>query len=116
MDFFKEEETTKIIREDMNDFDDNGFLKEVDLREVLMKTDNNIRRYEAFVDHLWEQVIIKYKMNPHYGMLLDKLDEYNPEKFYNLMYNQESYKKLVKSKKKIESMLKEGIITISYIE
>jgi len=73
--------------------------------ETAIKIDDEIDRYYDNVAKLWSNVILEYKENPDYGIILDRLTEYDKDKFYHLMSTTPVIRSLFESKRRLNILI-----------
>ncbi|AYV81750.1 MAG: hypothetical protein Harvfovirus58_8 [Harvfovirus sp.] len=71
----------------------------LDIEYILSELDVQIEKYLEDIDRLWNGVILEYKNNMHFGILLDKLND--REKFYELMIRNPTFVLLVNNRRKL---------------
>lgn len=91
--------TDKIFHQ--NDIDENLNLNSKQVY-IIGELDLLIEKYLNDVDKLWNNIILEYKNNIYYGILLDKLNDRS--KFYDLMTSSPAFLSLTNTRRKLRRM------------
>lgn len=82
------------------------------LNEIYLDTindiDNEIDKYYNNVEKIWDSVILEYKNNLSYGIILDKLNENDKSKFYELMRDTPVIMTLFETRKRLCFLVNKG--------
>ena len=68
---------------------------------ALTDIEQEIDKYYDNVNDLWETVILEYKNNPGYGIILNKLSFHDKTKFYDMMSHTPVIKMLMESRRRL---------------
>ena len=76
--------------------------EEIDLKSCIVEIDLYISKYLEDIDCLWENVILEYKNNLQYGLILQNATK---EKFYELMISTPTFRFLNDLKNELSKVI-----------